>query len=269
MEIDIQTKALNDLLAIIYGEGTHLSLLLRELGFEPNQIEPLRGTALENLSGQFLEALHKRLTSESGKDTYYQILKRRLGLDGEPPETLDALAQAHGFTPTYMHQLYDEILERCRTKTTQAELKKNLRQIAVKQLAGLQARPEREHVKEKLVRLTNLHSAADITRLDYEAKRAELFKQIQAELDALEAEYQPLLEAAQDNITALENEVRTEVLLHGQSVEGGVYRAVYTKGRISWDNKGIEHYANTHPEVLKFRKQGDPSVTLRVVGDKS
>ena len=123
-------------------------------------------------------------------------------------------------------------------------------------------RPAREHVTEKLERLSNLRGAAEVARLNYEAKRAEILKQIQAELDALDAEYNPVLEAAGENIAALENEIKTDVLLFGESLSGGMYRASYTQGRVSWDNDGMTKYAALHPDVLQFRKQGQPIVSL-------
>jgi hypothetical protein len=74
-----------------------------------------------------------------------------------------------------------------------------------------------------------------------------------------------VLEAAQENIAVLENEIKTDVLLYGESVSGGMYRAVYTQGRVSWDNDGMARYAASHPDVLQFRKQGRPIVSLRVL----
>lgn len=44
-----------------------------------------------------------------------------------------------------------------------------------------------------------------------------------------------------------------------------MYRACYTQGRVSWDNDGMAKYAASHPDVLQFRKQGQPSVSLCVV----
>ncbi|HCR70192.1 MAG TPA: hypothetical protein DIW23_02010, partial [Anaerolineae bacterium] len=82
MNFKIQLTGLNELLSIIYGDETNLSSLLRELGFEESQIEVIRDKHLENVIFQFLEVIHKRLTNDAGKDTYYQILVRRYGLDG-------------------------------------------------------------------------------------------------------------------------------------------------------------------------------------------
>lgn len=265
MEIEIQLSGLNELLAVIYGNEMCLGTLLRELGFEQTEIEPLQGGDLEPIVVQFLEVIHKRLTNDAGKDTYYQILSRRYGLDGEPRQQLSAIAEEHGFSPEYLRQLFEEIIHRCQSKTWQTELKKSLKHIAVAQLGKMHERPTGEHVTEKLERLTNLRNAAEFTRLDYETKRTEILKQIQSELDALDSEYKPVLEAAEENIAALENEIKTEVLLYGKSISGGMYRASYTRGRVSWDNEGMTKYAARHPDVLQFRRQGPPIVALRVV----
>ena len=265
MDFNIQFTGLNELLSVIYGNETRLSTLLGELGFEQSQIEALRDQHLQEVVAQFLEVVHKRLTSDSGKDTYYQILSRRYGLDGVPKEQLSAIGEKYNFSPEYTRQLFEEIIQRCQSKTWQKELKINLKHIVVDQLGKMNERPAREHVAAKLERLTDLRGAADVARLDYEAKRAEILKKIQTDLDALDLEYKPVLEAAEENITALENEIKTDVLLYGETVSGGSYRASYSQGRVSWDNEGMTKYAASHPDVLKFRKQGNPIVSLRVV----
>jgi hypothetical protein len=265
MDFKIQLTGLNQLLSIIYGDEMQLNTLLRELGFEESQIEGLQDQHLESIVAEFLEVIHKRLTSDSSKDTYYQILGRRYGLDGESPEQLSAIAARDNHSPEYLRELFEEIIQRCKSKTWQIELRKSLKYIVVSQFEKMNQRPTREHIAEKLERLSNLRGAADVARLDYEAKRTEILKQIQTQLDALESEYNPILEAADENIATLENEIKTEVLLHGESVSGGTYRATYTQGRISWDNDGMAKYAASHPEVTQFRKQGQPIISLRIV----
>jgi hypothetical protein len=265
MDVNTRLSGLEELLGVIYGRDTGLNTLLGELGFEEAKIAQLQEGHLEPVIEKFLDVIHKRLTSDSGKDTYYQILSRRYGLDGEPRQQLSAIAETHGFSPEYLRQLFEEIIHRCQSKTWQTELRKSLKPIVVDQLGKTQERPAREYVVGKLERLSSLRHAAEFARLDYETKRAEILKQIQSELDALDAEYGPVLERAQENIAALENEIKTDVLLHGESVSGGMYRATYTQGRTSWDNDGMTKYAASHPDVLQFRKQGQPIVSLRVV----
>lgn len=265
MDFKIQLAGFNELLSVIYGDEMDLNTLLGELGFEQTQIEQVYEAHLESTVAQFLEVIHKRLMSDSGKDTYYQILSRRYGLDGELKEQLSVIAGKYGFSPEYLRQLFEEIIQRCQSKKWQSELKKNLKYIVVGQFGEMNERPAREHVAAKLERLSNLRGAADVARLNYEARRAEILKQIQAELDTLDSEYRPVLESVEENIAALENEIKTDVLMYGESVSGGSYRASYSQGRVSWDNEGMTKYAAAHPDVLQFRKQGQPIVSLRIV----
>jgi hypothetical protein len=120
-------------------------------------------------------------------------------------------------------------------------------------------------IAAKLEELTELRAAAEITRLDYEAKRAEILQAVQAELEALDAEYTPLLQAAATRAAALEAEIKSDVLEAGASVKGGGLQAVYMRGRISWDTAALDDYAADHPEVQDFRRQGAPSVSLRTL----
>ncbi len=120
-----------------------------------------------------------------------------------------------------------------------------------------------EHIIARLDELSEVRAAVEITRLDYEAKRAEILKAVQAELDELEAEYQPLLDAAGERAQALEAEIRQAVVECGASVRGAHLQAVYTRGRVTWDNRRLDLYAETHPDIVEFRHQGEPSVSLR------
>lgn len=117
----------------------------------------------------------------------------------------------------------------------------------------------------RLDELAEVRAAADVARVDYEAKRAALLATIQAELDALEVEYQPLFEAAETRAAVLVEEIKQAVIEQGATVKGAHLQAVYARGRVSWDTKGLDRYAAAHPDVLNFRKQGDPSVSLRAV----
>jgi hypothetical protein len=122
-----------------------------------------------------------------------------------------------------------------------------------------------DHIVAKLEELAELRAAAEITRLDYEARRAEILQAVQAELDALEAEYAPLFATAEERDAALEAEIREEVVAAGATVRGTHLQAVYVRGRTSWDTAGLEAYAEDHPEVQDYRRQGNPSVSLRTL----
>jgi hypothetical protein len=267
MDSQIQLTGLDQFLSTIYGSGTSLKTLLAMLGFNAAQVNALRERHLPALADGFIEVVRKRLTWED-KDLWFRILARRFGLDGEAPASLEAAAQALNVDPPYAAYAEGEALQKCRTKTALQDFKKELHRLALDELSRGEEKPGKEQIVQKLDRLTNLRAAVDVARMDHETKRTEVLKKVQAELDAIEAEFQPVLDAAEANASALEAEIKNDVLLRGESLHGGVYHAIYMKGRVSWDSDGINDYARAHPEVLKFRKEGQPSVSLRAAADR-
>jgi hypothetical protein len=120
--------------------------------------------------------------------------------------------------------------------------------------------------KEKLDKLAEMYAEQDIIRLDKQKLiDSILTDEIKVKIAEIEAEFKPKTEGLQQNIGALESEVKTEVVTLGESVKGNVLHAVYAKGRITWDTKGLEGVLVNQPELAKFRKEGDPSVSIRRV----
>lgn len=72
------------------------------------------------------------------------------------------------------------------------------------------------------------------------------------------------------DLFSLENEaaillsvVKDGTLEAGETIRGDHLMAVYTKGRSSWDGKGLDGFAVAFPDILKFKKVGEPSVSIR------
>lgn len=265
MDQQTQLNGLDKLLATVFDSQTSLASLLDTLGFDAAQRLSLRQRHLPAIATGLIEIIRRRLTWED-KDLWFRILSRRLGLDGEPPASLEQTAQGLNIDVPYATYAEGEALQKCRTRSALEEFKKEIRRIALEALSQSGEKPARESVLQKLERLSDLHAAADLARIDYEARRAEVLRKVQDELDAIEAEFKPALEAAEANTAALEAEIRNDVLLRGESLRGSHYQAVYTKGRVSWDSTGMNEYARDHPDVLKLRKEGQPTVSLRAVG---
>ena len=120
-------------------------------------------------------------------------------------------------------------------------------------------------ITAKLDQLSEIKAAAEVTRLDYEAKRAEIMKAVEAQLDDLAAEFEPLIKSAEERAADLEVEIKRDVLTQGASIKGRRLYAVFSRGRVSWDTDRLDAYASTHPEVVEYRTQGQPSVSLRMV----
>lgn len=265
MDSDAQLGGLNRFLATVFDEGTSLDGLLEELGFDASK----RGSLLEGhlpvSAAGLIEVIRRRLTWED-RDLWFRIVARRLGLDGGPSASTEETARSLNVDAGYVAYAEAEALQKCRTKAAREEFRKELRRLALEQLSASGAKPAQESVLNKLDRLGELKAAADLARIDYESRRLEVMRRVQDELDAIEAEFRPVLDAAEANASALEAEIKNDVLLRGESLRGSAYHAIYTRGRVSWDAASMNEYARDHPEVLPFRKEGQPSVTLRPVG---
>lgn len=102
-----------------------------------------------------------------------------------------------------------------------------------------------------------------------EAARRVILAPVQAQLDALTAQYAPDLQHLADKRAALEASVKTDVKMLGESVKGTHFQAVFAKGRVSWNDDQLMGYAVAgHPEIEAFRSVGDPSVSMRKVALK-
>jgi hypothetical protein len=92
--------------------------------------------------------------------------------------------------------------------------------------------------------------------------------EVRARLDDIEAEFAEKDKAAASKVETLEESIKAATLAHGETVRGSAFQAVWNKGRQTWDSKGLATYADSHPEVLQFRKEGEPSVTIRKASAK-
>jgi hypothetical protein len=88
----------------------------------------------------------------------------------------------------------------------------------------------------------------------------ETVKQLMAEIDA---EFEGKAEPLRMEREMLEAEIKAAVLEAGQSIKGTHHTFSWSKPRVSWDDKGLSGYALHHPEILQFRKVGNPSVSVR------
>ena len=121
-------------------------------------------------------------------------------------------------------------------------------------------------ITEKLDRLAEFHAQRDVLNIDKQALIDQLLTpEIKSRLAEIEAEFGEKAEAVNANIAALEAEIKAAILTHGESVKGQHFQAVWSRGRVAWDDKGLSGYAKAHPELLEFRKQGEPSVSIRRV----
>jgi hypothetical protein len=87
--------------------------------------------------------------------------------------------------------------------------------------------------------------------------------EIKAKIDEVEAEFQQQEEIISQSIDSLENEIKADTAKFGATVKSSGLMAVWSKGRITWDTKGLTSFAGSHPEVLEYRREGKPIISVR------
>lgn len=118
-------------------------------------------------------------------------------------------------------------------------------------------------VSSRLAQLAEAKRYAAEIHVEYENRRAAVMEQVRAQLEALDAEFGEMLREADEEVVRLEGEVKEAVRTVGESVKVEGIHAIYYRGRVSWDSRGLSSYAETHPEVMEFRRVGNPSVSIR------
>ena len=121
-------------------------------------------------------------------------------------------------------------------------------------------------IEQKLDQLAEMYAQRDLATMDKQKLIDELYTaELKKQIADIEAEFSAKTEAVNENIATLEAEVKEEVKQHGSSVKGKFLNAVFTKGRVTWETKGLEGLMVAVPQLAQFRKEGDPSVSLRKV----
>ena len=119
-------------------------------------------------------------------------------------------------------------------------------------------------IAQRLARIEAARLVAAATAEEYEARRAAIMQVVQAQLDALDAEFSERREVERLESEQAEAEARTAVLAYGSSFKYGRVQAIYARGRVTWDTRGLARYMESHPELGQFRRVGQPSVTFRL-----
>lgn len=280
MNFKDQLKGVNDFLEDTYKKGTRLSTLLANLGFEQEQIELLRVHHLESLVIKFIALIQNTLDDER----LFEIVVRRYGLDGDIPDTLQAIGEKLGVSRERIRQLLVKALKKCRY---QKQLQTELAVIAseylglVKQFESNKPNPEQSQdnfeqprtttpdlVIDKLNQLAEIRNIIQTIQFEYETKREAILNTVQIELDNLQVEYVPLLTEMEQRFNNLELEIKRDVLLQGTTIQNAYYRVTYTKGYAKWDTKGLNQYSKIDPQILQFRKMGKPAVRIYTIRPK-
>ena len=114
-----------------------------------------------------------------------------------------------------------------------------------------------------LTELIAARAVAAAARDEHRSRREAVMQRVQPELDALQAEYADRLATTGAEEARVELEARHAAVEYRASFKHAGVHAVYCRGRVSWDAKGLEGYAEAHPGVREFRRVGEPSISMR------
>lgn len=92
-------------------------------------------------------------------------------------------------------------------------------------------------------------------------------KDVQAEIAVLQIGWEHVMLLMDTKINDLTLSIKENVIPLGETVKGETVMAVYNPGRVSYDIKKLDGYAEAHPGIKKFRRRGKASVSIRDVTD--
>jgi hypothetical protein len=99
-----------------------------------------------------------------------------------------------------------------------------------------------------------------------DAKMAAILHQLDPEtaerVQAILKEFEEREAQLTAEIAQQEAAIKQFVIETGATAQGTHLQAIIMVPRVTWDNKGMATYAALHPDVLAYRKVGEPSVQI-------
>ena len=95
-------------------------------------------------------------------------------------------------------------------------------------------------------------------------KNMDVLGQMIHEKECKEFQFQMENKELFEKIEYLKDVVKREILKRGTGHDSFKLKCSYRRGAIRWDNKALDSYGVDHPEIMKFRKQGEPTVGFSV-----
>ena len=118
-------------------------------------------------------------------------------------------------------------------------------------------------LNQLFAQLDAVRAEALAAQREYAFRRLDVLATVQPQLDAVDADMTPRLKQLAERMAAAELAVRQAVLAFGKSHWRGRVKATFYRPAVTFDNKGLQEYVVTHPEIEKFKKVGQPRVTIK------
>ena len=121
-------------------------------------------------------------------------------------------------------------------------------------------------IKDYLEQLFELREGiVEVNALWDEKEFSLIPEDLRKELESLKGQREISLATLLLNETSLTKKVKSLNVQHESSVKGEDLSAIFNKGRVTWDSKGLEGFMVAHPEIEAFRKVGKAYCTIRKV----
>ena len=130
MDLYTQVTGLNRYLSLVYRVPIRLSMLLAALGFTEDQVRQIRDNHVDEITNSFIALLRSQMVHGPRDDRDYMVVSRRFGLDGRPPETLQAIGDKLGITRERVRQLEQRSIKWRRPAARREMLEEGLYDIA-------------------------------------------------------------------------------------------------------------------------------------------
>jgi hypothetical protein len=130
-----------------------------------------------------------------------------------------------------------------------------------------------EELKQDMQKYLELKAAAAKLEADkHKLIEDAMPKEVRDRVAEIEAEFAGKNEQAAADLAALEDRIKGAVVAGGESVAVPGLKATYSKGRVTWDAKGLEGVMESNPDVgiiiSPYRKQGEGYASLRLDKEK-
>lgn len=121
-----------------------------------------------------------------------------------------------------------------------------------------------EEAQKKVAQYCATAQEVERAEVEYRARRAALIPpDLVLTLMDFDAEWATILENRRAKLAELEEDVKADVLALKETVEGDTVMFVWNKGRTTWDGKALDILSDKDASLLKYRKTGNPNVTVR------
>lgn len=213
---------------------------------------------------QKLDALAEYHSQKDSIDEKKRALLDEVKVPAEVLKLQDEAQKEAQKAGAFQRALIENLRRECAAKLEEivipAEIKKQLESIDIQRniVLSYMTAKENEYKEAAAKRGAEIHAAA-------QAQTAQVYADLAQRKKEIESEFFGKTQAVDENIKALEAEIREKTKAAKHTVKGKYFSAIYVKGRVTWNTESLDKYADQHPEVAYFRKEGEPSITLRKV----